>query len=158
MSLKRRIAVSALSLSVAGLAAIAGYEGFSDTVYIPVPGDVPTAGFGHTDPSMQIGDKITRKQAEEWLREDASAGARAVKKCVHVPLSQTEFDVYTSFAFNIGVGAFCNSTLVKRLNSGDYASACSELRRWVYVKGRRVQGLVNRRESEYRRCMGLTSK
>ena len=153
MSLKRRIAVSALSLSVAGLAAIAGYEGFSDTVYIPVPGDVPTAGFGHTDPSMQIGDKITRKQAEEWLREDAGEGERAVRRCVSVPLSQAEFDVYTSFAFNIGADAFCRSTLVKRLNAGDYAGACAELKRWVFVKGQRVQGLVNRREAEYRRCM-----
>lgn len=158
MSLKRRIAVSALSLSVAGLAAIAGYEGFSDTVYIPVPGDVPTAGFGHTDPSMQIGDKITRKQAEEWLREDAGEGERAVKRCVRVPLAQHEFDVYVSFAYNIGANAFCRSTLVKRLNAGDYAGACAELKRWVYVGGRRVQGLVNRREAEYQRCMGLTGK
>lgn len=158
MSIKKRVAVGALSLSAAGLAAIMGYEGYSDTVYIPVPGDVPTAGYGHADPSMPVGMTITRKQAEQWLKEDAGDGERAVRRCVSVPLSQTEFDVYTSFAFNIGAGAFCNSTLVKRLNSGDYVGACYELRRWVYVKGRRVQGLVNRREAEYQRCMGLTGK
>lgn len=153
MNVKKRIAVGVLSLSAAGLAAIMGHEGYSDTVYIPVSGDVPTVGYGHADPNMPVGMTITRKQAEEWLREDASEGEQAVRRCVRVPLSQAEFDVYTSFAYNIGSNAFCRSTLVKRLNAGDYAGACSELTRWVYVKGQRVQGLVNRREAEYRRCM-----
>ena len=152
--MNKHLAVGLLSLSAAGLAAIMGYEGYSDTVYIPVPGDVPTAGYGHADPSMRVGATITRQQAEQWLREDAGEGEQAIKRCVRVPLAQYEFDVYVSFAYNIGAEAFCRSTLVKRLNAGDYAGACAELKHWVYVGGQRVRGLVNRRESEYSRCMG----
>ena len=64
-----------------------------------------------------------------------------------------EYDALTSFAFNVGTTAFCSSTLVKKLNAADYEGACGELRRWVYVKGKKSQGLVNRREKEYRQCI-----
>ena len=153
MSLKRRLVVGALSLSAAGLVGIAGYEGYSDEAYIPVPGDVPTIGYGSTT-DVQMGDTITPPKALERLMRDVGVAESAIGRCVKVPLSQGEFDAFTSFAFNVGTEAFCTSTLVKKLNQGDYAGACSELKRWVYVDGRRVQGLVNRREAEYRLCMG----
>ena len=85
---------------------------------------------------------------------DVGDAESAIGRCVKVPLSQGEYDAYTSFAFNVGGNAFCASTLVKKLNSGDYQGACAELKRWVYVDGRVVQGLVNRREAEYQRCIG----
>ena len=153
--MNKRVIVSALSVSLAGLTAIANFEGFSDTVYEPVPGDLPTVGFGHADSSMQIGDKITREQAEKFLRQDAGKAERAVRRCVHVPLYQHEFDAYTSFVFNVGEGNFCNSTLVRKLNAGDYDGACEELRRWVYAQGRVYRGLVMRREKEMLMCRGV---
>lgn len=151
--MKKRLAVAGLSLSAVGLLTIAKWEGFSDHAYIPVPGDVPTLGFGSTE-GVQMGDTITVPKAIERLYRDAEKAESAIGRCVKVPLAQHEYDAFTSFAFNVGSEAFCSSTLVKKLNAGDYSGACAELKRWVYVDGRRVQGLVNRREAEYRLCMG----
>lgn len=152
--MKKRLAVAGLSLSAVGLLTIAKWEGFSDHAYIPVPGDVPTIGFGSTE-GVKMGDTITVPKAIERLYRDTEKAESAIGRCVKVPLSQGETDAFTSFAYNVGAEAFCSSTLVKKLNAGDYAGACQELKRWVYVDGRRVQGLVNRREAEYRLCMGL---
>ena len=152
--MKKRLAVAGLSLSAVGLLTIAKWEGFSDKAYIPVPGDVPTIGFGSTE-GVEMGDTITVPKALERLMRDVGVAESAIGRCVKVPLSQEENDAFTSFAYNVGADAFCSSTLVKKLNAGDYAGACAELKRWVYVDGRKVQGLVNRREAEYRLCMGL---
>lgn len=151
--MKKRLAVAGLSLSAVGLLTIAKWEGFSDKAYIPVPGDVPTLGFGSTE-GVQMGDTITVPKALERLMRDVGVAESAIGRCVKVPLSQGEYNAFTAFAFNVGAEAFCSSTLVKKLNAGDYSGACAELKRWVYVDGRRVQGLVNRREAEYRLCMG----
>lgn len=151
--MKKRLAVAGLSLSAVGLLTIAKWEGFSDKAYIPVPGDVPTLGFGSTE-GVQMGDTITVPKALERLMRDVGVAESAIGRCVKVPLSQGEHNAFTAFAFNVGAEAFCSSTLVKKLNAGDYSGACAELKRWVYVDGRRVQGLVNRREAEYRLCMG----
>lgn len=151
---KIRYAIAGLSLTAAGLVGILNYEGFSDTAYIPVPGDVPTIGFGSTK-GVKLGDTITPGKAIERAYRDIRNTESAIHKCVHVPLSTSEYDAFTSLAYNIGTSAFCSSTLVKKLNNGDYEGACAEIKRWVYVKGQVVPGLVNRREKEYRKCMGL---
>ena len=151
--MKGRFAVAALSLSAAGLVSIVGFEGFSEKAYVPVAGDVPTIGFGSTE-GVKMGDTITPQKALERLLRDVGVAESAIGRCVKVPLSQGEYNAFTAFAFNVGAEAFCSSTLVKKLNAGDYSGACAELKRWVYVDGRRVQGLVNRREAEYRLCMG----
>ena len=151
---KIRYAIAGLSLSAAGLVGILNYEGFSDTAYIPVPGDVPTIGFGSTK-GVKLGDTITPEKAIERAYRDIQKTESAIHKCVHVPLSDNEYSSFVSLAYNIGTSAFCSSTLVKKLNAGDYEGACAEIKRWVYVKGQVVPGLVNRREKEYRMCMGL---
>lgn len=152
--MRLRTKVCALSLSAAGLLALAGHEGFRPEAYIPVEGDRLTIGFGSTK-GVELGDKITVEEGLRRLREDTEGAAAALLKCVKVPLTQNEYDVYLSFAFNVGEKQFCSSTLVKKLNAGDYDGACAELKRWVYVKGKKVQGLVNRREAEYLACMGI---
>lgn len=149
--MKRRLAVAGLSLSAVGLLTIAKWEGFSDHAYIPVPGDVPTIGFGSTE-GVKMGDTITVPKAIERLHRDTGKAESAIGRCVTVPLAQGEYDAFTSFAFNVGAEAFCNSTLVKKLNAGDYEGACKELERWVFVQKKRVQGLANRRQDEYRLC------
>ena len=100
-----------------------------------------------------MGDTISPDEAIERAYRDITKTETAIHKCVDVPLSQGEYDAFTSLAYNIGTSAFCNSTLVKKLNQRDYAGACQEIRRWVYVKGKKVQVLVNRREKEYSICM-----
>ena len=147
-----RYAVAGLALSAAGLAAITTYEGYSGTVYVPIPGDVPTAGYGHADIRLPVGKRISKDQALKWLKEDTQEAVRAVQKCVRVPLTQSEMDAYISLAYNIGPSAFCNSTLVKLLNQANYKAACDQLHRWVYSNGKKIKGLENRRDMEALTC------
>lgn len=153
MNVGTRFAVAGMSLTAAGLVALANFEGFAPEAYVPVPGDVPTIGFGSTA-GVEIGDQISVTGALNRLQKDVRKAEDAVKSCVTVPLTQNQFDAFISLSYNIGGSAFCNSTLVRKLNSGNYQGACAELKRWVYVDGRVVQGLVNRREAEYLRCIG----
>lgn len=148
----KRLPVTALSLTAAGLLAIAGYEGYSDRVSIPVSGDEPTAGFGHKDGRMAVGSYVSPSQALAWLKADTKEAEAAVKRCVRVPLFSYEYDAYVSFAFNVGGSAFCSSTLVKKLNAYDYEGACTELTRWVYSGGIKYAGLQARRMKEALTC------
>ena len=150
---KIRIALSALSLSAVGFMSILGYEGYSSEAYQPVAGDVWTIGFGTTT-GVKEGDVIDPLEALERARSDTDKVEDAIKRCVKVPLSPGEYDAYSSLTYNIGVTAFCTSTLVKKLNQGDYQGACNELHRWVYFKGKKLPGLVNRRAQEYATCIG----
>lgn len=149
----KRIVVGGLSLTAAGLISIATWEGFKDEAYIPVPGDVPTIGFGSTE-GVKLGDTISVPDALNRLEKDVRVAEDAVRSCVTVPLTQGEMDAYTSLAFNIGSRAFCDSTLVKKLNAGDYRGACEEIKRWHFAGGKSLKGLVDRRAAEYRRCIG----
>lgn len=148
----QRTRISLLSVSAAALLAIAGYEGYSSVAYTPVQGDVPTIGWGTTS-GVSMGDTITPTQALTRLVRDAELSKAGIEKCVKVPLSQNELDAYLTFAYNIGPQNFCSSTLVKKLNKQDYDGACAEIKRWVYFKKKKLQGLVNRREKEYALCM-----
>lgn len=151
-STKIRIGIASLVLSAAGLVGIVAREGYTDQAVIPVPGDVPTLGFGTTE-GVKLGDRTTPVKALGRALQDVNKFEGALKQCVKVPLSQEEYDLYVSFAYNIGPGAFCGSTLVKRLNQKDYAGACEEILRWNRVRGRVVQGLVNARRAEHDRCV-----
>ena len=144
---------AAVAISAVGFVAIAGWEGFREEAYIPIDGDVPTIGFGHTA-GVRLGDTVTVEKALTLLRGDVREAERGVLSCVKVPLSQGELDAYVSLAFNVGTGAFCGSTLVRKLNAGDYRGACEEIKRWHFAGGVSVPGLVARREAEFRRCMG----
>jgi lysozyme len=65
-----------------------------------------------------------------------------------------EFDAYVSLTYNIGEGAFCRSTLAKKLNSGDYQGACAEILKWNKFNGKPLNGLTKRRQQEYEKCLG----
>lgn len=148
-----RIAVAALSLSASALVGIALHEGFEPKAYIPVPGDVPTIGFGTTT-GVKMGDTITPERALVRLLTDADRFQKAVKRCAPVPMHQYEFDAYVSLTYNIGEGAFCRSTLVKLLNQQKYEEACQQILRWNKFKGRELAGLTKRRNEEYQKCLG----
>lgn len=148
-----RRAVMTMALSAAGLVGIALWEGYSEQAYIPVKGDVPTIGFGTTE-GVKLGDKTTPPKALKRALDDVSRFEGAIRQCVKVPLHQHEYDAFASLAFNVGPSAFCGSTLVRKLNAGDYAGACAEISRWVYQGGRVLQGLVNRRAHERAMCEG----
>lgn len=127
-------------------------EGYSDKAIIPVPGDVPTIGFGTTE-NVRIGDTTTPPKALQRALADVSKYEGAIKKCVTVPLTQNEYDAYVDLAYNIGTSAFCGSTLVKKLNAGDYEGACNEILKWDKFKGKPLRGLTLRRQKERDLCL-----
>jgi lysozyme len=159
---KPRSAVAVLVLSAAALVGIVLHEGYTDRAVIPVKGDVPTIGFGTTE-NVKLGDKTTPPEALARALRDVQKFEGALKSCVTVPLAQHEYDAFVSFSYNVGSSAFCKSTLVRKLNTGDYAGACAELLRWRFFQGedcaasenaRLCGGLATRRQAEYRQCLG----
>lgn len=157
MTPRARSAIATLTLSAAGLIGIAISEGFEPVARPPVPGDVPTGGFGSTraeNGPMRAGERIDPVRGLILLQRDASEAERIVRRCAPVPMHQHEFDAFVSLAYNIGEGAFCRSTLAKKLNALDYAGACREIEKWVYFKGKTLPGLVKRRQKEYQLCIG----
>lgn len=152
-----RQAIAALTVSAALLVGIATHEGYVETAAPPVPGDVPTNGFGSTGADIKLGDKTTPVRALVRLLADADRHAQAVKRCAPVPMYQHEFDAYVSLTYNIGASAFCSSTLTKKLNAGDYVGACREILRWDKFKGQPLPGLTKRRQSEYQQCIGAAA-
>ncbi len=139
------------TISSSGLDAIKGFEGFYPKAYL-CPAGVPTIGYGHTQSvsknDVKIGRTITKAEAEKLLRQDLSWAEKAVKKAVKVKLTQGQFDALVSFTFNVGAGAFGRSTLLKKLNKGDYKAVPTELARWNRGGGRVLAGLVKRRAIE----------
>ncbi len=152
MSARQRIVVAALSLSAAGLIGIAQYEGYRGNAYDDGVG-VKTIGFGTTG-GVKPGDVIDPVRALVRLGADAAAVERQLAACIRVPLYQHEWDAYVSWAYNVGTGAACGSTLVRKLNAGDYVGACNELPRWNMAGGRVLPGLVKRRAQERALCLG----
>jgi lysozyme len=148
-----RMLVIACCLSAAGFVGIANREGYTDKAVRPVPGDVPTIGFGTTE-GVKMGDTITPPKALERALRDVGKFEGAIKRCVTVPLYQHEFDAYTSLAYNIGENAFCGSTLVRKLNAADYAGACAEISKWDKFQGKPLPGLTRRRAEERAQCEG----
>ena len=150
-----RTAIAALSLSAAALVGVAVHEGYKGESYIPVPGDRPTIGFGYAGPEVKMGQKTDPVRALIQLNATADKFQREMKACIgDVPMHQYEWDAFFSLAYNIGTGAFCRSTLVKKLNAQDYHGACAEILKWDKFQGKPLAGLSKRREQEYQQCLG----
>lgn len=123
------------------------WEGLKLEAYLPTPNDVWTIGWGHTK-GVRPGMKITRSKAQELFRKDIEWAENAVNRLVKVGLTQNQFDALVSLTFNIGETAFARSTLLRKLNTGDYQGAAEEFPRWVKQKGKTLRGLVRRRAEE----------
>ena len=132
-------------------ALIAQLEGHSSTAYYDSAG-VLTICYGHTGPEVYEGLVLPDSACDNLLWLDISAAERAIGRLVTVDLSESQLTVLTSFVFNVGVGAFEESTLLRRLNTGDYEAVPQELLRWnkITVDGVKVpsRGLINRRNIE----------
>ena len=116
-------------------------------------GEPITIGVGHTG-GVKLGDVITQEQADEYLVNDVAHAANAVNQMVAVSITQGEFDALCSFAFNLWVGNLRNSTLLRKLNSGNKDSAANQFLVWNMAGGRLMAGLTRRREAE--RALFLT--
>ena len=150
-----------MKMSKKGRDLLSNWEGTILQPYYDVVGKL-TIGVGHLltqselssgkinikDEIVRYDNGLTKQQALDLLAQDLKKYETPVNESVEVELTQYQFDALTSFCFNVGKGAFQGSTLLKRLNQGDYEEVPNQLRRWVYGGGRIIQGLVNRRENE----------
>lgn len=125
------------------------FEGFSNTAY-RCPAGVWTCGYGHTRGVTAV-TTCTRKEAERWLREDLAPIEAYINTIPEVD-TQGKYDALCSFIFNLGTGKFKGSTLLKKIKAGAPTEEIqAEFRRWVYAKGKKLKGLVRRREWEAQR-------
>jgi lysozyme len=141
-----------VKVSERGLELIQSFEGLRLEAYDD-GGGVWTIGYGTTrypdsGKTVMEGETISQAQAEEYFAADVDDFAADVGRLVHVPLSQQQFDACCSLAYNIGSGAFAKSTLLQKLNAGDYYGAADEFLRWNKDGGVVNPGLVNRRKFE----------
>lgn len=158
---RARMVVAALSLSAAAFVGILTREGYTTGAVIPTEGDVPTVGFGTTE-GVKMGDVTTPVRAVQRALTDTAKYEGALKRCVTAPLNQAEYDVYVDLSYNIGSSAFCSSTIVKRLNTGDYRGACDAILLFKYAAGydcstpgnKRCAGLWTDRKRVHAQCIG----
>ena len=135
-----------MQTSQKGIDLIKQFEGCRLLAY-KCPAGVWTIGYGHTY-GVKSGQKISQKQAEEFLKEDLKSFEAAVSKYVKVNLTQSQFDALVSFSFNVGSEALRTSTLLKLLNQGKYEEAAEQFDRWVFASFKKLDGLVRRRKAE----------
>jgi lysozyme len=129
-------------------------EGSIDHTYRD-PIGILTSCVGHTGPELRMGQTFTPEQCEAQEIADLLSHAKALD-CIRVPMTDGQKVAFLSFAFNVGTGAFCGSTLVRKANAGDMPGACAELSRWTQAGGQTLPGLVKRRAIERAYCEGRT--
>jgi len=137
---------AAFAPSPEGLETIKRHEGVRTAAYLDAVG-VPTICAGSTR-GVYIGQRATLAECEHLLKQDATYAGKGVAKHVQVKLTQGQYDALVSFVFNLGETQFRKSTLLKRINAGDCYGAGAEFARWVFAKGKRLKGLVQRRYDE----------
>ena len=135
-----------------GLELIKEFEGFSANAYL-CPAKIPTIGYGNTfwedGRKVKLGEQISKTNALELLELVANKDfADKIFPLIKVKVSQNQFDAMVSLAYNIGVGNFSKSTLLKKVNSGDFDGASNEFLKWNKSGGKELLGLTRRRERE----------
>lgn len=139
------------NLSDNGMKLLEQFEGLRLEAYLDSAG-IATIGWGSikypNGNKVKLGDKITKAQAKQYKLHDLKEFESTVNTSVKVHLTQNQYDALVSISYNIGSNAFKNSTLLKKLNSGDYKGAAEQFLAWINSGGRKVKGLENRRKSE----------
>jgi len=133
--------------SEAGLALTKSFEGLNLAAYVDQRG-VWTIGYGHTGPNVHAGLRITEEEAEVFLESDIAGAVAGVNRLVTTPLTQNQFDALVDFTFNLGCASLMHSTLLRRVNAGEFAEASREFLLWDHIRGRVVPGLLRRRQAE----------
>lgn len=133
-------------ISDKGIRLICSFEGLELKAYL-CPAGVWTIGIGHTK-NVKKGDVITKEQAIQYFKDDVRPIEDYLNK-LDICETQGQFDALVSFIFNLGVGNFKSSTLLKKIkNKASDEEICAQFRRWVYAGGKKLNGLVRRREAE----------
>ena len=149
-----------MKISPRGLDLIKDFEGFSSSAYLDVV-NIPTIGWGNTfyedGTKVKLGDQISKTDALKLLEVIANRDfADKIFPSIKVKVTQSQFDAMVSLAYNIGAGAFLKSTLLKKVNAGDFAGAGEEFLRWNKAGGKEVLGLTRRREREKQLFLSLS--
>jgi len=144
---------------VVGAAAAAGlfiftpaWEGIRYQTYRD-PGGVLTYCTGATESAIW-GKTYTPEQCQAQLERDLARHAQGVMSCIRAPLTDGQKIAFVDAAYNIGVAAFCASSMARRANAGDMAGACAALSMWDKVDGKPMRGLTRRRAAERALCEG----
>ena len=140
-----------MKVSSKGLELIKEFEGFSSVAYL-CSAKKATIGYGNTfwedGTPVKIGDQISKERAETLLKHVVDNFSVAVEVDIKIEVTQNQFDALVSLAYNIGLGAFKNSTLLRQLNCGNFVGASQEFLRWNKSNGKPLLGLTRRRERE----------
>lgn len=142
---------SAMVIAAAMIGGNGGLEGRRHEPYRDVAG-VLTVCDGHTGKDIVSGKHYTDAECDALLNKDLALVAARIDPLIKASIPNSERAALYSFAYNVGTGAFARSTLLKKLNAGDLAGACNELKRWTYAGGKQWKGLVTRREIEHEVC------
>jgi len=138
-----------MEISQKGVDLIKQFEGVSLKAY-PDPGtggEPWTIGYGHTD-GVKKGDVVTQAQAEELLRKDLIKFEAGVSGALTVDTTQNQFDAMVSLAYNIGLGNFTKSTLLRKHNAKCWQCAAAQFGVWRNAGGKVMNGLIRRRAAE----------
>ena len=174
-----RTTIAALAVSAAGFIGYISSEGWAPEAMIPVPGDVPTMGFGSTTKEdgspVKMGDSITPVRAARLSLAQIAEGEARLRRCFGptVKLYQNEWDAYNRLAGNTGAGRVCNSSIPTKLQAEQYEAACRTIGEFVCGPAtektrakpgekcysakrplRVLKGLENRRKEEVAQCLG----
>jgi len=144
----KKLVGGALALAIA---TVGTFEGLRTKAYRDVVG-IPTVCYGETR-GVKIGDTHTVNECKDMLASRLDEFNAGVDRCLLVPVSDSRRVALVSFSYNVGLGAFCKSTLVRRLNAND-PHACDELLKWNKAGGRVLAGLTKRRHIEHDLCEG----
>ena len=128
---------------------IAQFEGCSLTAY-RCPAGVLTIGFGHTGKDVYEGETITQAEADDLLAEDLGKFARQIAPLVEVKITEGQFIAMLSLAYNIGIGNFRRSSVLRLTNAGAKLQAAQSFLLWNRAGGQVLKGLVRRRKAESR--------
>lgn len=148
MDLKSKVVGGVVAAAVA---LVATWEGRSLVAYLD-PVGIPTICDGYTH-GVTMGDKATPKKCDELTSEEVKKALAVVDESVPRHLPDGARVALASFVYNVGAGAYSGSTLLRKLRAGDIVGACRELPRWVYAGGRKLRGLVRRRDAEMKICL-----
>lgn len=134
-----------MNISEKGINLIKSFEGCKLKAYL-CPANVWTIGYGHTN-GVYKGMTITQEQAEQYFLDDIKPIEEYLNS-LNIKLTQGQYDALVSFAYNIGLGRFKNSTMLRCVKAKQFKAASEQLAKWIYVNNKVSKGLINRRDKE----------
>lgn len=139
-----------MKLSQKGKDLIKSFEGLELRVYPDLgTGGAPyTAGYGHTGPDVKPGMNVTQAMSDKWFDQDVAKFENGVSNALTVETTQNQFDAMVSLAYNIGLGNFTKSTLLRKHNAKCWQCAAAQFGVWRNAGGKVMTGLIRRRAAE----------